>query len=78
MSDKDNNRADAEPAKAKEKAQAPAAPKYLIGKLREACVELFGITTSTFDGAFCGCAAKEMTIDEARARINKWLGRKEK
>lgn len=51
--------------------------KYHIGKLRENCMQLFGITTSTFDGAFYGNTAQEMSITEAKSRINKWLGRKE-
>lgn len=55
---------------------APApAPTYLIGKLRENCITLFGVTSSTFDGAFCGCAESEMSIEDAKARIADWLGK---
>lgn len=50
-------------------------PKYGKEKLRANSMQLFGVTTSTFDGAFCGVDATEMTIDEARATINKWLGK---
>lgn len=70
-----NNRPD-EPVKAEEK--APEAPKFLTGKLREACTELFGVTSSTFDGAFYGCTETEMSIEDARARINRWLGKEAK
>ena len=51
--------------------------KYQVEKLRENCVKLFNVSTSTFDGAFHGNTAQEMTINEAMSRINKWLGRKE-
>lgn len=51
--------------------------KYKVEKLRENCMQLFGITTSTFDGAFYGSKETEMTISEANATVNKWLGRKE-
>ena len=49
--------------------------KYRMDKLRAKCMQLFHITTSTFDGAMYGCTATEMTISEAQARINKWLGK---
>jgi len=49
--------------------------KYKMEKLRNKCMQLFHITTSTFDGAMHGCTATEMTINEAQARINKWLGK---
>lgn len=49
--------------------------KYKMDKLRTKCMQLFHITTSTFDGAMYGYAEDEMTIKEAQARINKWLGK---
>ena len=49
--------------------------KYRMDKLRTKCMQLFHITTSTLDGAMYGCTATEMTISEAQARINKWLGK---
>ena len=49
--------------------------KYRMDKLRTKCMQLFHITTRTFDGAMYGCTATEMTISEAQARINKWLGK---
>lgn len=58
-------------------AAAKQEPKYEIGKLRAHCMELFSISTSTFDGAMYGNTDTTLTINEARARINKWLGRKE-
>lgn len=51
---------------------------YTIEKLREHCMQLFKVTTSTFDGAMYGTKAEKMTIGEAKATINKWLGRSEK
>lgn len=52
--------------------------KYLVNKLREKSILLFGVSQSTFDGAMYGHAEQEYTIDEAQAIINEWLyGRKE-
>lgn len=51
--------------------------KFKIEKLRQNCMQLFRVSTSTFDGAMYGTKATEMTINEADAVINKWLGRKE-
>lgn len=50
--------------------------KYKMEKLRENSMQLFGITVSTFDGAMYGHMETEMTIKEAKAIIDKWLGRK--
>lgn len=50
---------------------------YKTEKLRENCMQLFGVTSSTFDGAFYKNEKTEMSVSEARAVINKWLGRKE-
>lgn len=49
--------------------------KYRMDKLRAKCMQLFHITTSTFDGAMYGCEKTEMTVKEAQSRINKWLGK---
>ena len=63
------------------KASEPAVRKkemkrtFAISTLRESCVKLFGCTTSTFDGAFFGCADKEYGIEEAKEIIKKWLGK---
>lgn len=61
-----------------EKPVVPAvekAPKFAIPKLRENSISLFGVTSSTFDGAFFGCEDKEMGIKDAKARIRAWLGK---
>lgn len=49
--------------------------KFRVDKLRTKCMQLFHVTSSTFDGAMYGCTATEMTISEAQARIDKWLGK---
>ncbi len=48
-----------------------AVRKFTVAKLRENCRELFGITTSTFDGATYGLTGK-YTVDEMKARIKAW------
>ena len=50
-----------------------AAPKFLVGKLRKNCLELFNITTSTFDGAMYGIKETELGIEEAKAIIDNFL-----
>lgn len=52
-------------------------PKFKVEKLRANSMKLFKVTTSTFDGAMYGRKESEMTIAEAGAIIDKWLGRKE-
>lgn len=47
--------------------------RYPVEKLRLNCIHLFGITKSTFDGAFFDAEKKEYTIDEARSLIDEWL-----
>lgn len=64
----------AEPEK-KVSAGSAAGQKFKVEKLRENSMKIFGVTTSTFDGAFYGNEKKEMTIEEAGARIDKWLGK---
>lgn len=49
--------------------------KFKVEKLREHSVTLFGVTKSTFDGAFYGNKKTEMTKKEAKAMIGKWLGK---
>ncbi len=60
-----------EPQEVKKKQE----PKFKVEKLRGKCMELFGITVSTFDGAMHSNKESELTIDAARAIINKWLGK---
>lgn len=54
-----------------EKPATPNEPKYAVEKLRNASLELFGISTSTFDGATCGLSG-EYTLDEMRRIIENW------
>ena len=59
----------------KEKSEAveatATAPKFTIEKLRSNCVALFGVTSSTFDGATHGLNG-EYTVDEMKNAIQKW------
>lgn len=52
-------------------AKATAAKKYTVEKLRENCLKLFGVTTSTFAGATYGMTGK-YTVEEMRAHIEAW------
>lgn len=65
---------------AKKAVNAPAQPqaekterKITLDKHRRSCVELYGISPSTFDGATVGLSG-EYTKEEMRAIIDKWLG----
>lgn len=49
------------------------APKFSIERLRQNCVELFGITSSTYDGAVHKLEG-EFTVEEMKAHIKKWQG----
>lgn len=51
-------------------------PKFPIWQLRRHCLELFNVTSSTFDGAFHGHEG-EFTKAEAQEIITTWLGGKE-
>ena len=51
------------------------APKFSVEKLRENCMTLFGVTTSTFDGATHGVSG-EFTVDEMKNTIEKWQNTK--
>ena len=48
-------------------------PKCAIERLRKDSLKLFGVTTSTFDGATHGLRGK-FTVKEMRERIKKWQG----
>lgn len=50
-------------------------PAFLVGKLRQNCIELFGVSSSTFDGALYGHTEEKLTVNECRTIINKWLGK---
>ena len=47
------------------------APKFSIEKLRSNCLKLFGVTSSTFDGATYGLDG-EFTVEEMKNTIDKW------
>lgn len=55
----------------------PVEQKYSVEMLRAHCVKIFGITSSTFDGAFYG-HDEDMTIKEAKKVVNDWLGKEVK
>jgi len=59
------------------KPQEGKATKFLIEKLRENSLKLFGVTTSTFDGAMYGHKETEFSIDEAKAILDAFLYGKE-
>ena len=71
---KTNAEAKAPETKTGAKKQAAEEPtiRYEIGKLRAKSAKLFGISLSTFDGAFYGRTG-EYTVDEARSIIDSWL-----
>lgn len=48
-----------------------SAPKFTIATLRKNCLKLFGVTTSTFDGATLGLNG-EYTVEEIKTVIEKW------
>lgn len=56
---------------------ASAAPVFRIDKLRRYCLELFGVTPSTFDGATDGLTG-EYSIDHMKDHIKKWLDKEVK
>lgn len=47
--------------------------KYTVEKLRENSTHLFGVSTSTFDGAMYGHNEEKYTINEVKDIIDKWL-----
>lgn len=57
-------------AEATEAATTPA-PKFGIEKLRANCVTLFGVTSSTFDGATHGLEG-EFTVEAMKQTIEEW------
>lgn len=50
------------------------AEKYSLETLRENSYELFGISSSAFDGASFGLEG-EFTIDEMKKKVNTWLNK---
>lgn len=52
-------------------------PKFTVERLREKCFTLFGVTTSTFDGATYGLNG-EYTVEEMKDKIAKWQNKEVK
>ena len=52
-------------------APVPAPVKYPLARLRRDCRKLYGVSTSTFDGATYGMTGK-YTVEELRAHIENW------
>lgn len=48
-----------------------AIPKFDLATLRKDCLKLFGVTSSTFDGAMSGKTGP-YTVDEAKNIITGW------
>lgn len=65
------NKVTAEPA-APEKA---GAKKFAVKKLRANCRQLFGVSSSTYDGATYGMTG-EYTVEEMRFHIKAWGSKK--
>jgi hypothetical protein len=51
---------------------AEKVPKFTIDRLRADCSKLFGVSTSTFDGATHGLKG-EYTVEEMKSIIQKWM-----
>jgi hypothetical protein len=47
--------------------------KFAVEKLRNNSIQLFGVPTSTFDGAMYGRNKEEYTVNEVKSIIDKWL-----
>lgn len=58
---------------------AASTPAYTLEKLRKYCVELFGVTSSTFDGATNDLdGGKEYTKEEIKRHIETCLAKEVK
>lgn len=62
------------PASVEAPEKAGAEKKFAVDKLRENCRQLFGVSTSTFDGATYGMTGK-YTVEELKAHIEAWKKR---
>ena len=52
--------------------------KFSVKKLMEHCMDIFGVSQSTFAGAMYGHEGTKYTIDEAKLILDEWLyGKKE-
>lgn len=55
-----------------EAAKAKGEPKFTLEALQKHCLELFGVSTTTFVGAATGIEAKEYTVKEMKSIIEAW------
>lgn len=70
-----------EPVKTEKATDAPAEqpvkasedPKFPYDVLKDNCVKLFGVTSSTFIGATIGMEGKEYSINHIKNIIDGWL-----
>lgn len=59
-------------------ADAVAAAKYQLSKLRDNSEKIFGVSSCTFAGATAKLPDGEYTIDEIKATIEKWQNKEVK
>jgi len=71
MADK-NAGAVEQPTAPQRKIKATCEPKYPLAALQKNCRKLFGVSAPTFAGAAAGIEAREYTINEMKAIIEKW------
>ncbi len=57
--------------KAKKAVEKPLDKAFPLESLRKNCIKVFGVTTSTFDGAMSNVSGP-LTIAEARNIIDSW------
>lgn len=57
--------------KEKTSAEVKTSQKFPVGKLRENCIGLFGVSTSTFDGATYGMSG-QYSVEKMKTHIEKW------
>lgn len=60
-----------DPTKKKSASEPKNNPKFSAARMRPDCLVLFGITTSTYDGATYGLS-EEYTVEEMKTHIEKW------
>jgi len=58
-----------------EKTAPVTKPKFPLDRLCRDCQKLFGVTTSTFDGATFGLTGT-FTVDEIKTKISGWQNKK--
>lgn len=56
-------------------ATAAQKPRFTLARLRQDCLKLFGVTSSTFDGATRGLTG-DFTVAELRTHIDGWKKKK--